>query len=121
MCYHATALHLASGRGHVSTVSRLLRYGAEPNVVTDDGQTPLHWAASMGQSKVVRLLIASGADAGIETLNGSITALQIAVANGHSLLAEELRVAAGELELLSGSFSAEDVLDVIFSEFCIGK
>ena len=37
------------------------------------------------------------------------------------VLAEELRVAAGELELLSGSFSAEDVLDVIFSEFCIGK
>jgi tRNA modification GTPase len=37
------------------------------------------------------------------------------------MLAEELRVAASELKRLSGNFGAEDVLDVVFAEFCVGK
>ena len=72
-------------------VCRLLRYGAQVNVLTSEAQTPLHWAASMGHSKIVRMLLEAGADPGIETLGTSITALQIAIANGHSLLADEMR------------------------------
>jgi tRNA U34 5-carboxymethylaminomethyl modifying GTPase MnmE/TrmE len=37
------------------------------------------------------------------------------------VLAEELRVAASELKRLSGNFSPEDILDVVFAEFCVGK
>ena len=37
------------------------------------------------------------------------------------LLAEELRLAQNELSQITGHFSADDLLGVIFSQFCIGK
>ncbi|GFO36981.1 tRNA modification GTPase mnme [Plakobranchus ocellatus] len=37
------------------------------------------------------------------------------------MAAERLRLAAGELGQVTGAVSAEDVLDVIFRDFCIGK
>jgi tRNA modification GTPase len=44
-----------------------------------------------------------------------------AVARGEELAAEELRVAAFALGKLLGRVDVEDLLDVIFREFCIGK
>jgi tRNA modification GTPase len=44
-----------------------------------------------------------------------------AVANAEDLLAEELRTAAHALGRLTGRVDVEDVLDVIFRDFCIGK
>ena len=37
------------------------------------------------------------------------------------LLAEELRLAQGALSDITGEFSSDDLLGVIFSQFCIGK
>ena len=37
------------------------------------------------------------------------------------LLAEELRLAAQALGRLTGRVDVEDILDVIFRDFCIGK
>jgi tRNA modification GTPase len=37
------------------------------------------------------------------------------------LLAEELRLAQNALNDITGEFSNEDLLGVIFSSFCIGK
>jgi tRNA modification GTPase len=37
------------------------------------------------------------------------------------LLAEELRLAARSLGRLTGRVDVEDILDVIFRDFCIGK
>jgi len=37
------------------------------------------------------------------------------------LFAEELRLAQGELSTITGAFTADDLLGVIFSRFCIGK
>ena len=37
------------------------------------------------------------------------------------LLAEELRLAQNALSEITGEFSADDLLGVIFSRFCIGK
>lgn len=37
------------------------------------------------------------------------------------LAAEELRLAASELGRITGAIDVEDVLDVLFSDFCIGK
>jgi tRNA modification GTPase len=37
------------------------------------------------------------------------------------LLAEELRLAHQQLEAITGAFTADDLLGVIFSRFCIGK
>ena len=38
-----------------------------------------------------------------------------------TLAAEDLRLAATALGRLTGRVDVEDLLDVIFSEFCIGK
>ncbi len=37
------------------------------------------------------------------------------------LAAEQLRVATRELALITGAVSTEDILDTIFTHFCIGK
>lgn len=41
--------------------------------------------------------------------------------SGIELVAEELRLAASQLGRISGAIGAEDVLDAVFSQFCIGK
>jgi len=43
------------------------------------------------------------------------------VGQGEELVAEELRRAALSLGRLLGRVDVEDILDVIFREFCIGK
>jgi tRNA modification GTPase len=37
------------------------------------------------------------------------------------LIAEELRLAARSLGRLTGRVDVEDILDVVFRDFCIGK
>ena len=44
-----------------------------------------------------------------------------AVGRGEELVAEDLRSAAYSLGRLLGRVDVEDILDVIFREFCIGK
>ena len=43
------------------------------------------------------------------------------LAGREDLLAEELRIAARALGRLTGRVDVEDILDVIFRDFCIGK
>jgi tRNA modification GTPase len=43
------------------------------------------------------------------------------LASSEDLLAEELRIAGRALGRLTGRVDVEDVLDVIFHDFCIGK
>jgi tRNA modification GTPase len=58
-------------------------------------------------------------------LEETVAALDRAVIRGHSndeeLIAEELRSAATTLGRLTGRVDVEDILDVIFRDFCIGK
>ncbi len=56
-----------------------------------------------------------------ETLAALERALSPALAGHEDLLAEELRTAAAALGRLTGRVDVEDVLDVIFRDFCIGK
>jgi len=44
-----------------------------------------------------------------------------AQAQALDLLAEELRLAQNALNAITGEFSSDDLLGVIFSSFCIGK
>ena len=74
----------------------------------------------------------AGADSSLVTrerhryaLEQALAALRRALAGevaGHEdLLAEELRIAARALGRLTGRVDVEDILDVIFRDFCIGK
>jgi tRNA modification GTPase len=56
-------------------------------------------------------------------LEETLAALRRASGDGlvEDLLAEELRIAARALGRLTGRVDVEDILDVIFRDFCIGK
>jgi tRNA modification GTPase len=57
-------------------------------------------------------------------LQETVFALQRSIAvmgGGEELAAEELRAASHSLGRLLGRVDVEDVLDVIFREFCVGK
>ncbi|MNY65276.1 tRNA modification GTPase MnmE [compost metagenome] len=47
--------------------------------------------------------------------------LQLHAAGHLDLLAEELRLAQNALNAITGEFTSDDLLGVIFSSFCIGK
>jgi tRNA modification GTPase len=53
----------------------------------------------------------------VVSLQGSISA----VGEGEELVAENLRIAALSLGTLLGRVDVEELLDVIFREFCVGK
>jgi tRNA modification GTPase len=58
-----------------------------------------------------------------EALMGALSQLERALAPGRpaELVAEDVRLVSRALERLSGRIGAEDVLDKVFSSFCIGK
>ena len=57
-----------------------------------------------------------------QALNRAVAALGRAESEAvPELLAEELRLAARELGRITGRVDVEDILDVVFGEFCIGK
>jgi len=56
-----------------------------------------------------------------ETLAALRRALGSEFTGREDLLAEELRIAARVLGRLTGRIDVEDILDVIFRDFCIGK
>ncbi|XP_021948302.1 acyl-CoA-binding domain-containing protein 1 isoform X2 [Folsomia candida] len=49
-------LHWASDRGHLSTCQLLLKFGANPHVVDNDGMTPLEYAETCDHAEIVALL-----------------------------------------------------------------
>ena len=69
-----TALHWAVSRRHTGIVAMLLEAGANPNVPDNDGYTPLHDVAEMGDCPPVKAmaeaLLAAGADPCREAKNG---------------------------------------------------
>ena len=59
-----------------------------------------------------------------QALEQAVAALDRALAHSaasEELIAEELRSAATTLGRLTGRVDVEDILDVIFRDFCIGK
>ena len=51
-----TALHAASGHGHLEVAQFLLNHGADINKQDKYGFTPLHWACSSGRTNTIAFL-----------------------------------------------------------------
>jgi ankyrin repeat protein len=62
-----TPLHTASRNGRFAVAQVLLKYHAEVNAATYDGQTPLLLASWFGHPNVARLLLEHGADVNSKT------------------------------------------------------
>ena len=78
----ATALWLACGSGHASTVQFLLARGARVDAANDAQMTPLHAACAAGHDEVARLLLDNGAS--IDSLADNGTPLMNACAVGQA-------------------------------------
>jgi ankyrin repeat protein len=68
----------AAGRGRGTTVTALLKAGADPDAQNQDGMTPLMAASLGGHSETVATLVASGANVDATDAHGS-TALMFAM------------------------------------------
>jgi ankyrin repeat protein len=83
------ALHAATAKRNATMVDKLLRAGADPNQVQQDGFTALHAAAMHGDAAIAGLLLLAGADPGQRTGKGE-DAAALARKGGHEWLAERL-------------------------------
>ena len=84
------ALHAAAAKRCAPMVEKLLRAGADPNLVQADGFTPLHAAAQHGDATMAGLLLLYGADASQRNAKGE-DAAAIARGAGHDWLADLLQ------------------------------
>jgi len=86
-----SALHTASGAGHLEAVRALLAASADPNVTKEFDHTPLHQA--VGHNDIVQILLRANANPLAASVWGG-TPLAIAKVNGHFESARLLQVAA---------------------------
>lgn len=85
-----TALHLAvANHGRASTVSDLLRLGAEVNSSSSDGTTPLMGASRVGRADMIKLLAENGAHINALNERGE-TALMFAARTGRTAAVQVL-------------------------------
>ncbi|MFA7346787.1 MAG: ankyrin repeat domain-containing protein [Desulfurivibrionaceae bacterium] len=77
-----TALHCAIAPGNPAIVSRLLDFGAQPNVADHDGRTPLWLAAHREDAGIAALLLDYKADPNCRVGKNRLTPLMAAAKNG---------------------------------------
>jgi ankyrin repeat protein len=93
-----TALMWAAADGHAEVVEALIKAGADPDARLKSGFTPMLFAAREGRIGVVKALVragvavdeAAGSKSNGQGPNHGLTALCVAVENGHFELALEL-------------------------------
>ncbi len=93
----AAALFNAIVNGRLATVEALISVGANVNVRTVNGTTPVMVAASKGYSDIVKVLLDCGSDPNAKKSDG-VTALAIAEHGGFSRTADVLRSAINRLK-----------------------
>lgn len=77
-----TALHCAIAPGNPAIVSRLLDFGAHPNVADHDGRTPLWLAVHKEDARIAALLLDYKADPNCRVGKNRLTPLMAAAKNG---------------------------------------
>jgi uncharacterized protein len=96
-----TALHWASHRDDLDSVSLLLHAGADVNASTDLGATPLWLACENASPAVVTRLLAAGADPNRPLLRGE-TPLMTASRSGSAIVVEQLLRKGARIDARAG-------------------
>jgi hypothetical protein len=78
--FNWTPLTIAAHRGKAECITALIKKGADPNKMNDNGYTPLHLASREGHKMCVEALLKNGAD--LEIVNNGKNALHIATEEG---------------------------------------
>jgi len=91
------AMFYAIERNNLVYAQKLLSMNFDPNLMHDNGYTPLAYAATKGSVQMVELFLRNNADPTRRTKDGD-TPVEIALRLGHTEVAERLRVARQETE-----------------------
>ena len=91
-------LFYAIEKGNLVYAQKILSQNFDPNMVADNGYTPLMYAAARGDTKMVDLLLRNGANVNLVSKSGD-TAIELALRIGSSECAEILKKARGEQQL----------------------
>ncbi|KAG7378017.1 Ras-GEF domain-containing member 1B [Phytophthora pseudosyringae] len=96
-----SALALAAKSGRANVVEGLLDYGAQVDIRTLHGETPLHFAAASASQRVCQLLVEKSCDVDVRTSEG-LTPLMIAVAKDHGMAMEKIAALSPSVPSLMG-------------------
>ena len=92
-----TPLIFAMGTRHVTVVALLLAAGADVNAKNDDGDTPLHYAADVGDAAIIATLLAAEGVSVNAKNDDDDTPLHFAVKFGHASVVAALLAAGAEV------------------------
>jgi ankyrin repeat protein len=89
------ALFYAIEKGNLVYAQKILGMNFDPNLVADNGYSPLMYAAARGDAKMCDLLLRNGADVRMMSKDGD-TAIELALKVGSSECADMLKAARAE-------------------------
>lgn len=90
------AMFYAIEKDNLVYAQKVLSMNFDPNLLNDNGYTPLQYAAMRGHAQMVELLIRNGANVGILSKDGE-SAVELALKLGHTQAAEVLKTARQEM------------------------
>ena len=101
-----SAIFMSSVRGHYDVTKLLMQKGAEIDVKSTSGVTPLMCASFWGRCKVAKLLLETGANPNLQDLQGK-SALMLASEKGHCDVVTQLLAHSAQLDAQDndGNFS----------------
>jgi len=91
-------LFYAIEKGNLVYAQKVLSQNFDPNLVAENGYTPLMYAAARGDTKMVDLLLRNGANVNLVSQSGD-TAIELALRIGSQECAEILKKARSEQQL----------------------
>jgi ankyrin repeat protein/peroxiredoxin len=121
-----TALHLAAASGYARCATLLIAHGADVNARDETGATPLSEASWTGETEMVRLLVAKGANANDVNPQTGTTPLHAAASRGYREVAKVLIDAGARADVrdksgatplyLALQFQRMDVVDLLIRD-----
>ena len=89
------AMFYAIEKDNLVYAQKVLSMGFDPNLLSDNGYTPLQYTAMRGNAQMVELFIRNGANVGILSRDGE-SAVELALKMGHGEAADVLKKARQE-------------------------
>jgi len=86
------AMFYAIEKDNLVYAQKVLSMGFDPNLLSDNGYTPLQYAAMRGNAQMVELFIRNGANVGILSRDGE-SAVELALKMGHGEAADAVKKA----------------------------
>ncbi|TMW67339.1 hypothetical protein Poli38472_012455 [Pythium oligandrum] len=106
-------------RGSLADVMEQLAFGADVNVRSTDGETPLHLAAARGYHQIMVVLIDRGAEVNVVT-NDGVTPLYVACEKNHEEAVKLLLLEKARVDLPVMNVTGYQPIHIAAKNGCVG-